>query len=221
MLGNLEFDFAFSFIVFQHIPSKTIIENYAHEVHRVLRSGRLFKFQVQGSYRAAQAEHDTWLGAPISGSDVIKMAENCGFRLLRYEGLGEQYFWLWYVKPAAEGGSPLERQSEIELLQQQAELLHAELELKSRMLGELDARFIDTAQRFEHELNERTRWAKRLDAELEQAHKQLQVLYGSLAYRVGRRLRLAPEPPPTPNTLAESRESKEISHQDDESKPPS
>ena len=219
VLGNLEFDFAFSFIVFQHIPSKTIIENYAHEVHRVLRSGRLFKFQVQGSYRAAQAEHDTWLGAPISGSDAVKMAENCGFRLLRYEGLGEQYFWLWYVKPAAEGGSPLERQSEIKLLQQQAELLHAELELKSRMLGELDARFIDTAQRFEHELNERTRWAKRLDAELERAHTQLQALYGSLAYRIGRRLHLAPDPPPTPKTPVESSESEGRTPENERSTP--
>ena len=217
VLGNLEFDFAFSFIVFQHIPSKTIIENYAHEVHRVLRSGRLFKFQVQGSYWA----HDTWLGAPISGSDTVKMAENCGFRLLRYEGLGEQYFWLWYVKPAAEGGSPLERQSEIELLQQQPELLHAELELKSRMLEELDARFIETTKKLEHEISERTRWAKRLDAELEQAHKQLQAIYGSLAYRIGRRLRLAPDPPPTPETLAESTESKGRSRDDDESKPAS
>ena len=211
VLGDLEFDFAFSFIVFQHIPSRAIIESYVREVCRALRPGRLFKFQVQGSYWAAQAEQDTWLGAPISGSAAIKMAENCGFRLLRYEGLGEQYFWLWYVKPTAEGGSPLGRQSEIELLRQQAELLHAELELNSRMLGELDARFIETTKKLEHEISERTRWAKRLDAELEQAHKQLQVLYGSLAYRVGRRLHLAPDPPPTPKTLAESTESQETS----------
>ena len=197
VLGDLEFDFAFSLIVFQHIPSKAVIENYVREVHRVLRPGRLFKFQVQGSYRAAQAEHDTWLGVPISASDAVKMAKNCGFRMFQYEGLGGQYFWLWYIKPTAEGGTPLERQSEIELLQHRAELLHAELEIKSRMLGELDARFIDTAQRLEHELGDR----KRLEGELEQAHKQLQAIYGSLAYRIGRRLRLAPDPPPTPNTL--------------------
>ena len=44
----LEFDFAFSVIVFQHIPSREIIENYVREVHRLLRPGALFKFQVQG-----------------------------------------------------------------------------------------------------------------------------------------------------------------------------
>ena len=113
---------------------------------------------------------------------------------------GGQYFWLWYVKPTAEGGPPREGQSEIELLLHQAELLHAELELNSRMLEELEARFIETTkklaleelhteliettQRLESELNDRTRWAKRLDAELEQAHAQLQAIYGSLAYRI-------------------------------------
>ena len=87
VLGDLEFDFAFSFIVFQHIPSRASIESYIREVYRVLRPGRLFKFQVQGSYRAVQVEQDTWLGATISGSDAIKMADNCGFRLFRYEVL--------------------------------------------------------------------------------------------------------------------------------------
>ena len=43
-----EFDFAFSTIVFQHIPSRDVIENYVREVHRLLRPGALFKFQVQG-----------------------------------------------------------------------------------------------------------------------------------------------------------------------------
>src|SRR5713226_2379222 len=32
-----EFDFAFSSIVFQHIPSREIIENYVREVNRLLR----------------------------------------------------------------------------------------------------------------------------------------------------------------------------------------
>src|SRR5882724_9582754 len=43
------FDFAYSAIVFQHIPSRDVIENYVKEVHRLLRPGALFKFQVQGN----------------------------------------------------------------------------------------------------------------------------------------------------------------------------
>ena len=99
VLGDLRFDFAFSFIVFQHIPSQAIIENYIREVQRVLRPGSLFKFQVQGSSKVTATEEDTWLGAPISRSLAAELAERNGFEFMRGEGAGEQYFWLWYFKP--------------------------------------------------------------------------------------------------------------------------
>ena len=47
------YDFAFSTIVFQHIPSREVIYNYVREVHRLLRPGALFKFQVQGDATTA------------------------------------------------------------------------------------------------------------------------------------------------------------------------
>src|ERR1039458_60901 len=45
---KLQFDFAFSCLVFQHIPSLDVIEGYVREVNRLLRPRALFKFQVQG-----------------------------------------------------------------------------------------------------------------------------------------------------------------------------
>ena len=100
VLGDLRFDFAFSFIVFQHIPSQAIIGNYIREVQRVLRPGSLFKFQVQGSSQVIACEEDTWIGAPISPPLAVELAERNGFELLRSEGAEEQYFWLWYLKPS-------------------------------------------------------------------------------------------------------------------------
>src|SRR5437588_12842397 len=44
VVPELTFDFAFSSIVFQHVPSREIIESYVREVHRLLRTGALFKF---------------------------------------------------------------------------------------------------------------------------------------------------------------------------------
>jgi SAM-dependent methyltransferase len=44
-------DFAFSFIVFQHIPEISIILNYVREIGRVLKKGGLFRFQVNGCRR--------------------------------------------------------------------------------------------------------------------------------------------------------------------------
>src|SRR5215213_7253276 len=39
VLGDRVFDFAFSTIVFQHIPSYQVIESYVREVYRLLRPG--------------------------------------------------------------------------------------------------------------------------------------------------------------------------------------
>jgi len=93
-----EFDFAFSTIVFQHIPSREVIENYVREVSRLLRPGALFKFQVQGDVTVDTAPEDTWLGVPFSDEQAVAMAERCGFEPRYRHGAGQQYFWLWFFK---------------------------------------------------------------------------------------------------------------------------
>ncbi|HTW66105.1 MAG TPA: class I SAM-dependent methyltransferase [Bryobacteraceae bacterium] len=94
----IEFDFAFSSIVFQHIPSREVIETYVREVHRLLRPGALFKFQVQGDSRLETKPDDTWLGVPFSERQATEMAYRCGFDPRYRHGAGEQYFWLWFFK---------------------------------------------------------------------------------------------------------------------------
>lgn len=92
------YDFAFSMIVFQHIPSREVIYSYVREVHRLLRDGALFKFQVQGDASMETTPDDTWLGVPFSDRDAVEMAEACGFEPRYRHGAGEQYFWLWFFK---------------------------------------------------------------------------------------------------------------------------
>ncbi len=94
------FDFAFSFIVFQHIPSYEIIESYVREVQRVLRPGRLFKFQVQGGAGMDPCGDDSWVGAPYSPEQARALAERCGFECRYDYGAGTQYYWLWFFKRA-------------------------------------------------------------------------------------------------------------------------
>ena len=98
VVPSLEFDFAFSSIVFQHIPSREIIENYVREVHRLLRPGALFKFWVQGDPRTESLPDDTWLGVPFTDADAVAMAKRCGFEARYRHGAGEQYFILWFFK---------------------------------------------------------------------------------------------------------------------------
>jgi cyclopropane fatty-acyl-phospholipid synthase-like methyltransferase len=94
------YDFAFSTIVFQHIPSRDVIYNYVREVNRLLRPGALFKFQVQGDATMQTSPDDTWLGVPFSDAEAVEMADNCGFEPRYRHGAGEQYFWLWFFKRA-------------------------------------------------------------------------------------------------------------------------
>jgi SAM-dependent methyltransferase len=94
----LQLDFAFSVIVFQHIPSREIIENYVREVNRLLRPGALFKFQVQGSPRVEVKAEDSWVGVPFTEREAREMAERCGFEMRYDAGAGEQYYWLWFFK---------------------------------------------------------------------------------------------------------------------------
>jgi SAM-dependent methyltransferase len=92
------YDFAFSTIVFQHIPSREVIYSYVREVRRLLRPGALFKFQVQGDASIETRPDDTWLGVPFSDADAIEMAEKCGFEPRHRHGAGDQYFWLWFFR---------------------------------------------------------------------------------------------------------------------------
>ena len=99
-LADSAYDFAFSFIVFQHIPSYDVIRSYCREVYRVLKPGSLFKFQVQGAVSAAPAT-DTWLGCTISEQNARDFAAEAGFVVERTLGAGTQYYWLWFRKRSA------------------------------------------------------------------------------------------------------------------------
>ncbi len=96
--GDGSFDFAFSSIVFQHIPSREVIYSYVREVRRLLRAGGLFKFQVQGDDTIETKPDDTWLGVSFSDAQAVEMAGHCGFEPRYRHGAGQQYFWLWFFK---------------------------------------------------------------------------------------------------------------------------
>ncbi len=101
VLPPVTFDFAYSYIVFQHIPSLAIIESYVREVRRVLRPGALFKFQVQSGCDPADAP-DTWTGFSFTEEDALELALRCGFEPRYSAGAGGQYFWLWFFKQPPE-----------------------------------------------------------------------------------------------------------------------
>jgi SAM-dependent methyltransferase len=100
-LASDSYDFVFSFIVFQHVPSLAIIGSYCRDAHRILKPGGLFKFQVQGRTTFRRGRRDTWTGYQVSPSQARKLARGAGFVMEHSEGRGTQYYWLWFRKPPA------------------------------------------------------------------------------------------------------------------------
>lgn len=125
-------DHVLSYEVFQHIPDRAIVANYVEEIHRVLRPGATFQLHLRmGSDTGRQqlirdlprfariiaarilrwtrilpveGDVDTWLGAIIPPTDILKMSSDAGLVDLEIlpddmhaTGMG---YWLIGRKPA-------------------------------------------------------------------------------------------------------------------------
>lgn len=97
VIPSWPFHFAFSWITFQHIPSKDVIESYIREVHRLLVPGSLFKFQTQG-FPLTGANHDTWTGVSFTLAEMTDMAARCDFEYRYHHGEGTQEFLNWFFR---------------------------------------------------------------------------------------------------------------------------
>lgn len=98
VLPDALFDFAFAFSVFHHVPSKAAIADCIREVGKHLRPGDLFKFEVQGAFNFEPPKDDTWLGTPLSETDVIGIAEQTGFESRYRVGAGRESYWQWFFR---------------------------------------------------------------------------------------------------------------------------
>lgn len=133
-LGDVRLDFALSFVVFQHIPSLEVVRGYLREVGTRLAPGALFKFQAQGDPRIEATPRDSWHGARLSAMEAIRAARESEMVIERFEGVGEQYFWLWMRK------SPGRPQA---LQPVEADLLEAEHDVLNRRLAEFGKDLMD------------------------------------------------------------------------------
>lgn len=90
------FDFCYSFIVFQHIPEKQIVENYIKEVSRILKPSCLFRFQVRGIISTKPNEITTWDGVQFTSDEIHKIAKDHNFEIIEEGNDGEEYYWLTF-----------------------------------------------------------------------------------------------------------------------------
>ena len=103
-----EFDFVYSYAVFQHIPSRDVVFEYLAEARRVLRPEGILWCQLNGLPEQA-ARYTTWDGIRISAAEISAFTRAHDFQLLRLEGIDTQYMWMTCRKRTAGWGDWMER----------------------------------------------------------------------------------------------------------------
>lgn len=100
--GDGQFDFIYSYTVFQHIPDPEIVRNYLAEARRALKVGGVLCCQLRGApplYSEMERETVTWTGCHFSGEEMAAFARERDFHLVGLTGLDTQYMWTTFVKP--------------------------------------------------------------------------------------------------------------------------
>lgn len=87
------FDFVYSYAVFQHIPDRGVVDSYLRDAHRVLKTGGLFWFQVNG-LPEQERRADTWSGVRLRADELIAYVNEHDFQMYTLEGVGSQYMWV-------------------------------------------------------------------------------------------------------------------------------
>lgn len=100
-LPNDFFDIAFSAYVFQHVPSKAVIESNIRDAYRVVKPGGIFRVHTNGveAQSYAEAEKDTWSGATFTESELRQLARELGAQLISIYGANTMFCWTMLRKP--------------------------------------------------------------------------------------------------------------------------
>jgi SAM-dependent methyltransferase len=101
--GSASLDFVYSYIVFQHIPSKRAIARYFREAARVLKGSGVFRFQVDGRDRPDTIVPDTWLGAWYDAGELRSVLRLSDFEVADVWGEGTHYLWVTAVRRSRRG----------------------------------------------------------------------------------------------------------------------
>jgi SAM-dependent methyltransferase len=91
------FDFVYSYAVFQHVPSREVINMYMRETQRVLKTGGFARLQFNGM-PARAISPDTWAGVSTTTGEILEFTKLQDIQVLALEGAGTQYLWTTWCK---------------------------------------------------------------------------------------------------------------------------
>lgn len=87
-IENIEFDYTFSIITFQHIPNTDTVKKYISEMYRLLKNGGVIKYQLLSDDEFP--EKDLWsYHNPV---ELEKYMKEIGFREIIIDKLGRWTF---------------------------------------------------------------------------------------------------------------------------------
>ena len=95
------FDVAFSAYVFQHVPSKAVIESNIRDAYRVVKPGGIIRIHTNGveAQSYTEAAKDTWSGATFTESETRNLAKELGAQLISVYGGDTMFCWTMLRKP--------------------------------------------------------------------------------------------------------------------------
>lgn len=89
-------DIVLSYLVFQHIKTREMVEGAFAEIYRVLVPGGIFKVLLRSDKQKDMKRW--WSGVEYNEESIRKVYQNTGFTPLKVEHLDKNAFWLWLKK---------------------------------------------------------------------------------------------------------------------------
>ena len=90
------FDLIFSYIVFQHMPNKDVVESNFKEISRTLKEDAIAKIQIRGGHQPYKWQ---WFYGPVfSYKNIKEVLDRSNLNLIKHEGEHTKRFWVWVEK---------------------------------------------------------------------------------------------------------------------------
>jgi len=86
----------FSYLVFQHMKTKEMVESNFREVYRVLKPGGIFKVRIRTD--KVKSMDPWWAGVSYSEAEINTMAFRIGFKLIDTKAVEDYGLWMWLKK---------------------------------------------------------------------------------------------------------------------------
>lgn len=90
-------DFVFSYLVFQHMKSREMVEKNFKETYRVLKPKGLFKVRLRAD--KLKSLKPWWSGVNYTEYEARILSTETGFFINKTEKVKDYGLWLWLIKP--------------------------------------------------------------------------------------------------------------------------